>query len=126
MRYKIYIGHSRDPRLNYLVELYQPLIASLSEDSIIVPHVSGAESEINSEVILPSCNLMIAEVSYPSTGLGMELAWASAANIPVLCIHKASCGPSSSIVNAFSNILSYENAIDMVNQVVNWIFSNKV
>lgn len=125
MRYKIYIGHSRDERFNYQKELYAPLMSSLDEDTIILPHEKGAEAQINSQEILPTCNLMIAEVSYPSTGLGMELAWADHAVVPVLCIYKIGCQPSSSITNFFPNIISYENNVDMVEKVARWILEHE-
>lgn len=125
MRYKIYIGHSRDARLDYLQDLYQPLIDALGEDMIIVPHERGVESEINSQALIPTCNLMIAEVSYPSTGLGMELAWASAAKVPTLCIHKINCAPSFSVIRLFSNILIYENVADMTRKLKAWILKNE-
>lgn len=123
MRYKIYIGHSRDERLNYQEELYLPLISSLNDDELIVPHKQGAES-IHSKEVLPTCNLMIAEVSYPSTGLGMELAWADHAEVPVLCIYRTDCQPSSSVTHLFLNIISYESCIDMIQKVRNWILEH--
>lgn len=125
MRYRIYIGHSRDERLNYQEELYSPLISSLDDDEVIVPHEKGAEAQINSKEVLPTCNLMIAEVSYPSTGLGMELAWAEYAAVPVLCIYKISCQPSSSVTNVFPNIISYESNVDMVEKVTSWILEHE-
>lgn len=125
MRYRIYIGHSRDERLNYQEELYSPLIFSLDNDVVIVPHEKGAEAQINSQEVLPTCNLMIAEVSYPSTGLGMELAWAKHADVPVLCIYKIGCQPSSSVTNFFSNIISYESNVDMVQKVASWILEHE-
>lgn len=125
MRYRIYIGHSRDERLHYQKELYTPLISSLDDDEVIVPHEKGAEAQINSQNVLPTCHLMIAEVSYPSTGLGMELAWAKHAAVPVLCIYKNSCQPSSSVTNFFPHIISYESIDDMVKKVVRWIIENE-
>ena len=124
MRYRIYIGHSRDENLNYQEELYPPLISSLDDDEVIVPHKNGAEAQLDSEVVLQTCNLMIAEVSYASTGLGMELVWARDAGVPVLCIYKIGCQPSSSVTNRFPNI-SYENSVDMVDKVASWILEHE-
>lgn len=125
MRYRIYIGHSRDERLNYQEELYSPLISSLDDDVVIVPHENGAEAQIDSEEVLPTCNLMIAEVSYPSTGLGWELKCAQQAAVPVLCIYKISCRPSSSVTNKCPNIISYESTVDMIEKVAGWILDHE-
>ncbi len=120
MRYKIYVGHSRDERFDYLTQLYQPLREALPEDLIIVPHEGGKEAAFNSKNVIPTCDFMIAEVSYPSIGLGMELAWALASAVPVLCIHQADCQPSSSVTHCFSDVLGYEKVADMKDHVVQW------
>jgi len=39
---------------------------------------------------LRSCDLVVAEVSTPSLGVGYELGWAAALNKPVLCLHRPS------------------------------------
>jgi hypothetical protein len=67
---------------------------------------------------------MIAEVSYPSTGLGMELTWARAAGVPVLCLHQAGCEPSSSVLHVFSDRLIYKDSTDMVRKVLDWLLKN--
>lgn len=38
---------------------------------------------------LESCDLVVAEVTTPSLGVGYELAWAMAMKKPVLCLHRA-------------------------------------
>ena len=124
MRYRIYVGHARDERLNYQEDLYLPLISSLGDDLVIVPHEKGAEAQINSEEVLPTCHLMIAEVSYPSTGLGLELVWAKHAAVPVLCIYNINCQPSTSVTNYCPDIISYESNVDMVEKVVSWILEH--
>ena len=108
MKYKIYIAHSRDERFNYKEALYLPIQQRYETHDIIVPH--GDKLGIDSEQLLPTCHLMIAEVSYPSTGLGMELIWAISAKTPVLCIHRKEKFPSSSITNKLylsTNVLSF-------------------
>lgn len=39
---------------------------------------------------LRSCDLVVAEVSTPSLGVGYELGWAAALSKPVLCLHRPS------------------------------------
>ncbi len=48
---------------------------------------------------LKSCDLVIAEVSTPSLGVGYELGWAIALGKPVLCLHRAdSMKPLSAMI----------------------------
>jgi len=121
MSYKIYIGHSRDERLNYKQKLYKPLEFLLREHHVIILPHNIDEVTVNSKEIFPTCNLFIAEVSYPSTGLGMELAWAHSLHVPVLCIHKTDCKPSTSITNLFQHIIAYVDKNDMVSKISAWI-----
>ena len=76
---KIYIGHSRE--YNYLEDLYTPIKTSLlfNNHEIILPH---DKRNLISKDIIKKCNLFIAEVSFPSTGLGIELGWANFLILP--------------------------------------------
>jgi len=68
---EIYITHSRD--FDYKTELYTPLRNSSlnSQHRFILPHETN--EFINSKEIIQRSNLVIAEVSYPATGVGIEL-----------------------------------------------------
>ena len=71
---KIYIGHSSE--FNYQDEIYDPIRGSIfnSLHEIILPHEIYKEAkDFITKDIIKSCDLMIAEVSLPSTGLGIEL-----------------------------------------------------
>jgi 2'-deoxynucleoside 5'-phosphate N-hydrolase len=48
---------------------------------------------------LSGCDLVVAEVTVPSLGVGYELGWASALGKPVLCLHRAKSGrPLSAMI----------------------------
>jgi 2'-deoxynucleoside 5'-phosphate N-hydrolase len=48
---------------------------------------------------LSSCDLVIAEVTTPSLGVGYELGWATALGKPVLCLHRTTSGkPLSAMI----------------------------
>lgn len=118
---KIYLAHSRDPRFDYQNEFYQPLLSNFTLHQLILPHAHMAEATFDSRQVIPKCVALIAEVSYPSTGLGMELAWAEAANLPVLCLHKQDFLPSSSILNLCNHVQAYKNAQDLIKIARVWI-----
>mgnify|MGYP002622954123 CR=1 FL=1 len=69
---KIYIAHSS--KFNFIEKLYNPLKNSkiFEENEVIFPHDDESKS-INTKDIIKECNLVIAEVSEISTGLGIEL-----------------------------------------------------
>jgi len=48
---------------------------------------------------LASCDLVVAEVTTPSLGVGYELGWATALKKPVLCLHRTITGrPLSAMI----------------------------
>lgn len=51
---------------------------------------------------LSACDLMVAEVSVPSLGVGYELGWATALSKPVLCLHRTISGRTLSAMIAGS------------------------
>jgi nucleoside 2-deoxyribosyltransferase len=68
----------------------------------------------NSKDIIRDCDLMVAEVSYPSTGMGIEIGWAQSFGIPILALHRADVKPSSSINKITKYLHSYQTTQDMV------------
>lgn len=121
---KIYIGHSSD--FDYKKELYNPIRNSKLNSiyKIILPHENSTEP-FNSKEDLKYCKLMIAEVSFPSTGLGIELAWANSYNVPILFIHKKGHKISSSLKVVSSDFIEYESSNDLLIKITEYIQRNK-
>jgi hypothetical protein len=116
---KIYIAHSRD--LDYKNELYIPLKKSPinSQHTIILPHET--DEFINSKEIISKSNLVIAEVSFPATGEGIELGWANSFRIPIICLYKEGTKPSGSLRAVTKTIVSYADSSDLLNKIENFL-----
>ena len=110
---KIYIAHSRD--FNYQNELYLPLKNSeiFKHHEFILPHDDNNYN--HDRDFYKSIDLVIAEVSYPSTGLGIELGFLYDDNKKIYCIHKNNIKISSSINAITKKIYQYENEENMLN-----------
>lgn len=110
---KIYISHSTS--FDYKNELYIPIRASdLNKfHSIILPH---EESEVpqKTKELLQSQNIVVAEVSYPSTGQGIELGWAEILNVPILCIYKEDAKISDSLKYITKDFISYTDKENLI------------
>ena len=104
---KIYIAHSRD--FDYINELYLPLKNSdfFKEHDVILPH--DGDNYKHDRDFYKNIDLVIAEVSFPSTGLGIELGFLYDDNKPIYCIHKDNMRISSSINAITKNIYEYKN-----------------
>lgn len=116
----IYISHSTS--FDYERELYQPFKNSplCTLHTLTFPHERSSEP-FNTKNYLATCDLVIAEVSYPSTGQGIELGWASILNVPIIAIHQKGVAVSSSISIVASTIIQYETideALDAIMQHV--------
>ena len=116
---KLLISHST--RYDFQKELYDPLNASLisKENEIILPHEDDVN--ISTKEIIEKCDLVVAEVSYPSTGQGIELGWANTLEVPIVCIHKEGSRPSLSLGRVANDFLSYADAKDMILKLEQYI-----
>jgi predicted DNA-binding antitoxin AbrB/MazE fold protein len=113
---KIYVAHSR--AFDYENELYKPLReSSLNEKvEIILPH-EKSEELFNSKEELKNVDYVIAEVSYPSTGVGIELGWANAYNTPIILVYKTGSVISASAGSVATKILEYSSSEELVQKI---------
>ena len=104
---KIYVGHASS--FDYKTELYKPLKElNLEGVEFILPHEHTTEPR-NSLEQMKLIDLMLAEVSYPSTGLGIEIGWANALGKPVVGIHKTGTIPSPALVEVCREMVEYSD-----------------
>ena len=113
---RIYVGHCKD--YDFVNGLYLPLrnsrLNSLHE--IVLPH-EKSDKPYNSKELMKSFHLMVAEVSIPATGLGIELGWADAYGIPILAIWKRESKLSGSVKKTAQYFLEYGNSDDMIDGI---------
>ena len=108
---KIYVSHSS--AFDYKTELYDPLKAIAAEQcELYLPHQTQITAH-NTRKVIASSDLFFAEVSYPSTGQGIEIAWADAADIPIVCFHEQSAKISSSLKLICCAFYAYKNRQNM-------------
>lgn len=77
--------------------------------------------------MLKSSNIMIAEVTSPSLGVGYEIAKAEELNIPILCLFRPSSGRSLSAMIDGSpgvKVILYEKVEELEEPIKNFIISN--
>ena len=113
---KIYVGHSKD--FNFIEELYQPLRDSeLNKHfEIILPH-EQSEKPFNSREELKNVSYMIAEVTYPATGLGIEIGWALMLGVPVIAIYKTGTKISSSVRMLAQEVIEYSTVKELIEKL---------
>ncbi len=110
---------------------YQEIVAELLRDGHEIPTSHLAQTEIieNERMLAPcdvyerdvnwikSCDVLIAEVSVPSHGVGYEIAFALGIGKRVLCLHQKDKQVSKMITGNLDpalKVIAYSNVIDAV------------
>jgi nucleoside 2-deoxyribosyltransferase len=104
---------------NYREALYAPLQQLiLPQAKIIFPHLKTTEA-MDSKSLIAHSDLVLAEVSYPSTGTGIELGWANMLNKPIYCLYQANRKYSTSLAVITTHMIAYENSQELSPAVIN-------
>lgn len=105
----IYISHSGN--FDFKPLLYEPLRKSTLaiKHTLIFPHDESQESyPVKQSFEEKKIDLIIAEVSFPATGQGIELGWAHIYKIPIVCIYKENSSISNSLKLISNTFLPYQ------------------
>ncbi len=112
---KVYLTHSTG--YDYTTELYDPIEQTIGREfGIFYPHKSDSQG-VQSRDIIASSDVVIAEVSYPSTGQGIELGWAYDSKIPVICFYQAGAKTSGALQFICDTFIEYASSQDMTNKL---------
>lgn len=114
---EIYIAHTK--KFDFKKELYIPIRKSSLNNShtFILPHEKSNEPFNSKEYMENKINLMIAEVSYPSISLGIEMGWANMQKIPITCIYKKGSKISNSLKTVSNNFIEYSNDKELISGI---------
>lgn len=111
---KIYVAHSR--AFDFEKELYVPLRTSslATQHEFIFPHERAG---FNSKDAIKNADMILAEVSYPSLGEGIELGWADILNKRITCFYKTGVKISESLNYLNVQKIEYSDATDLVTKL---------
>lgn len=103
---KIFVTHASS--FGFENELYSPLRNSyLAQENHFIFPEEGKHKMTRD--IIQECDVILAEVSYPSTGSGIEIGWANLLGKPIIGIHKSGSKISTSLEYVAQAMISYEN-----------------
>ena len=112
---KIFVAHSS--AFEFRKKIYEPIRASDLNALHTFYLPQETEKEDVTRELIKSCDLLIAEVSLPSTGMGIELGWADAYNVSILCVYEAGSKYSSSLEYVTKNFAAYSNAQELIEHI---------
>lgn len=112
---KIFVAHSS--HFNFQDELYTPIRSSElnKKYDFFLPHEGGRE--VNTKEEIRSSDLVIAEVSFPSMGEGIELGWAQMLDKKIICFHKESEKPSKWLKMISEEFIPYKDSTDLIQKL---------
>ena len=113
---RIYIAHPTD--MDYENEIYNPLRsdAFFFRHELVLPH-EESNKIINTRDDYRNVDIVIAECSKPSTGVGIELGWFYDEKKPIYCFHKTGVRPSGAVVAIAKEIIEYSDSNDLANKI---------
>lgn len=105
----IYVCHARG--YNFQKCLYSPIKKTIAYQfhNIYLPHDKSAAHFDSKKLFNYKCDLVIAEISHPKIGLGIELGWANSLEIPIEAIIEADKVISESVQLIAQHITSYHS-----------------
>lgn len=119
----IYVSHSKS--FDYQNELYYPLKSLVEKCDFIFPHENSGSPYPTKKLFQDKkCNLVLAEVSFPATGQGIELGWADMMSIPIVCVHKKGTSFSGSLKLISTQFFEYTNAHELLEIVTSHAVKN--
>ncbi len=92
---------------------------SQQDIQIVLPHNNAEDVKLTRDDIA-SCELVLVEVSIPSTGSGIELGWANATGKPVIAFHQGGSEPSPALKFVTTELHVYvteDNIIDSLRKL---------
>lgn len=111
---KIYISHSTG--FDYTKDLYDPIRQAFGNTyDIYFPHEAVAVTD--SKDIIKNTDIVLAEVSYPSIGQGIELGWADDNHIPIICCYHSGTSISSALTVLKPTMIEYNSVDEMVEKI---------
>lgn len=110
---KFYAPHSRG--FDFEKEWYAPLreLGSETGHEFVFPHEKSSVAE-NSKEAMKVFDGVIAEVSFPSTGMGIELGWADMLEKPIILVYRADAAVSPSVLGLSDRVVVYSSGEEMI------------
>lgn len=113
---KIYLSHSTN--FNFQEDLYKFIKKENFYKNFILPHEKGSKQYPAKKLFsLKKCDLVLAEISHPSTGQGIELGWANINKIPIICIYKKGTNYSKSLSVITKKFIEYNSGDDLIKKI---------
>lgn len=113
---RIYVAHPTN--MDYENEIYRPLRSDdfFLQHELVLPHAESSKIT-NTRDDYKNADVVIAECSKPSIGVGIELGWFYDEGKPIYCFYKAGVRPSGAVAAIAREMIEYTGSDDLVNKI---------
>jgi hypothetical protein len=114
----IYLSHSS--AYDYENDLYTPIKESdlATTHHFFLPH-EPENIDVDAVDEFKQTDILVAEVSLPSTGQGIELGQACMSNVPIICFYKTGSKTSNSLRFVTKKVIEYSDTKDLLKKLGN-------
>ncbi len=114
---KIYLSHSS--KIDYINNLYRPIRESeLGKNHEFVYFCDDPEySSKSSRDVIRSCDVLIAEMSECSTGMGIEIGWADSFDIRIFVVYRDGSDIKGYMSSIAEEIIKYIDTSDLISKL---------
>ena len=110
---KVYLAHSSN--CDYINKIYKPILADPELSKIItLPHME--KDYMHNRNYYEDFDLVIAEVSNPSTGMGIELGFFYDEKKPIYCLYQGDYSKSIEVIA--KKIIEYNDIIKTIKDII--------
>ena len=117
-RKKVYICHSS--KYDYVNKIYNPIKSSkfMETYDFVFPHDGDV---VNTKDIISNADLVIVDISGATFGQGIEIGWADAAGVDILCIYKKGMEKRRSIQLLTDKFIEYNDSHDLISKLEEYL-----
>ena len=110
---KVYLAHSSN--CDYINKIYKPILNDPELSKIIIlPHME--KDNMHNRNYYEDFDLVIAEVSAPSTGMGIELGFFYDSKVPIYCLYQGDYSKSVEVVA--KKIIEYIDLVKTIKGII--------
>ena len=110
---RVYLAHSTN--FDYINNVYKPILNDPTLSKIVtLPHME--KDFLHGRSYYEDFDLVIAECTHSSTGMGIELGFFYDSKVPIYCIYQGDYSKSVEVVA--KRIIEYDNIIKTIKDII--------
>jgi hypothetical protein len=114
---RVCVAHSKD--FDFRTELYGPIRESRLNGvhDFVLPHEHSEELFSSKGFFRDECDAIVVEATFPKIGIGIEVGWADAYDVPIIAMHRKGTKLSGSLRPMCREVIGYDGPQEMISKL---------